>query len=87
MAWHALKEARAKESNLAVIWLDIANAYGSILHKIIVFALHRYGASPQWIRLIERHYEGIFSKSFSKSGTSAWHRDINREFLQAVLFL
>ena len=53
MVWHALKEARAKKSNLAVIWLDIANAYGSIPHKLIVFALHRYDVSPQWIRLIE----------------------------------
>ena len=55
MVWHALKEARAKNSNLAVIWLDIANAYGSILHKLLVFALHRYGVSPQWIRLIETY--------------------------------
>ena len=62
MVWHALKEARVKKSNLAVIWLDIANAYGSIPHKLIVFALHRYGVSPQWIRLIETYYEEVFSK-------------------------
>ena len=36
MVWHALKEARAQKSNLAIIWLDIANAYGSIPHKLIV---------------------------------------------------
>ena len=47
MVWHALKEARDQKSNLAIIWLDIANAYGSIPHKLIVFALHRYGVSPQ----------------------------------------
>ena len=74
MVWHALKEVRATKSNLAVIWLDIANAYGSIPHKLIVFALHRYGVSPQWIRLIETYYEGIFSKSFSESATGASHR-------------
>ena len=74
MVWHALKEARAKKSNLVVIWLDIENAYGYILHKLIVFALHRYGVFPLWIRLIETYYEGIFSKSFSESATSAWHR-------------
>ena len=33
-----------------------------------------YGVSPQSIRLIETYYEGIFSKSFSESATSAWHR-------------
>ena len=46
MVWHALKEARTQKSNLPVIWLDIANVYGSIPHKLIVFALHRYGVSP-----------------------------------------
>ena len=46
MVWHALKEARAQKSNLAIIWLDIANASGSIPHKLIVFGLHRCGLSP-----------------------------------------
>ena len=72
VVWHTLKEARAQKFNLAVIWLDIANAYGSRKH--IVFALHRYGVSPQWIRLIETYYKGIFSKPFSESATSACHR-------------
>ena len=65
MVWHALKEARASKSNLATTRLDIANAYGSIPRKLIVFALHRYGLSPQWIRLIETYYKDIFSKLFS----------------------
>ena len=41
--WSALKEARSNKSDLATIWLDIANAYGSIPHKLIFFALKRYG--------------------------------------------
>ena len=41
MVWHALKEARTHKSTLATIWLDIANAYGSIPHKLIIFALGR----------------------------------------------
>ena len=91
MVWHALKEARAQKSNLAIIWLDIANAYGSIPNKFIGFALHRYGVSPQWIRLIETYYKGIFSKSFSESATSTWHRHQQGIFagctLSIILFL
>ena len=71
MVWHALKEARAQKTNLATIWLDIANAYKSIPHKLIVSALHGYGVSRQWIRVIETYYKGIFSKLFSESATSA----------------
>ena len=91
MVWHALKEERAQKSKLAIIWLDIANAYGSIPHKLIAFALHRYGVSPQWIRLIETCYKGIFRKSFSESATSAWHRHQRGIFagctLSIILFL
>ena len=91
MVWHALKEARMQKSTLATIWLDIANAYGSIPHKLIIFALRRYGVSPQWIRLVENYYKGIFSKSFSESATSAWHRHQRGIFagctLSIILFL
>ena len=29
MVWHVLKATRAQKSNLATVWLDIANAYKS----------------------------------------------------------
>ena len=70
IVWHALKEARTQKSTLATTWLDIANAYGFIPHKLIVFTLCRYGVSPQWIRLVENYCKGIFSKSFFESATS-----------------
>ena len=68
VVWAALKEAKSKTLSLATIWLDIANAYGPIPHKLIIFALHRYGVSPTWIHLIETYYCGIFSNSFSQEG-------------------
>ena len=74
MVWAALKEAKSKNLYLATIWPDIANAYGSMPHKLIIFALHRYGVSPKWIHLIETYYCGIFSKSFSREAPSSWHR-------------
>ena len=91
MVWHALKEARTHKSTLATIWLDIANAYDSIPHKLIIFALLRCDISPQWIRLVKNYYKGIFSKSFSESATSAWHRHHQGVFagctLSIILFL
>ena len=74
MVWAALKEAKSKHLSLATIWLDIANVYGSIPHKLIIFALHRYGVSPKWIHLIKTYYSGIFSKLFSQEAPSSWHR-------------
>ena len=91
MVWYALNEARTHKSTLATTWLDIANAYGSIPHKLIIFALRRYGISPQSIKLVENYCKGIFSKSFSQSATSAWHRHHQGIFagctLSIILFL
>ena len=72
--WSALKEARSNKSDLATIWLDIANAYGSVPHKLIFFALKRYGVHDHWISLVQNYYVGIYSKSFSESAPSNWHQ-------------
>ena len=91
MVWAALKEAKSKTLSFATIWLDIANAYGSIQHKLIIFALHRYNVSLKWIHLIETYYSGILSKSFCQEATSSWHRHQRGIFasctLSIILFL
>lgn len=37
-----IREAREGRGNLAVLWLDLANAYGSIPHKLVEVALERH---------------------------------------------
>ena len=73
MVWSAPKEAGSNKTDLSTIWLDIANAYGSIPHKLIFFALERYGIPAKWISLLKNYYAGIHSKSFSEFGPSDWH--------------
>ena len=88
MVWGALKEAKSKNLSLATIWLDITNACGSIPHKLIIFALHRYGVSPKWIHLIET-YSVEYFKSFSGSLFLKRHPTVgigtNAEFLLVAL--
>ena len=87
MVWQALKVARTQKPNLSTIWLKIANAYESIPNKPILFILHRYGVSPQWIRFIETKHTGIFHKSFSESVANTWHRHHWEIFFLAAFFL
>ena len=37
MIWHTIQKAKVNNNNLSVIWLDLANAYGSVSHKLIVW--------------------------------------------------
>ena len=43
VVWDQLKTNKADHSNVSAIWLDIANAYGSVPHQLLFFALRRYG--------------------------------------------
>ena len=87
MVWAALREAKSKNLSLVTIWLDIAIAYGSIPHKLIIFALRQYGVSLKWIHLLESYYSGIFSKSFSPDAPSSWHRHQCEIFAGCTLFI
>ena len=55
-----LNDARIKHKSLAVCWLDLANAYGSVQHSLIAFSLRHYHApgnsSGFLLQLISDHH-------------------------------
>ena len=91
MVWDALKDARLNRRDLVSIWLDIANAYGSIPHKLIFFALRRYGIPEKWVSIVETYYYSSWSKAVSEGALSSWHRHERGIFtgccLSIILFL
>ena len=91
MVWETLKSSKTAKSCVSVVWLDVANAYGSIPHKLIFYALKRYGVPDLWIDLIMSYYRGLWSKSFSESAPSDWHQHLRGIFtgctLSIILFL
>ena len=74
MVWSALKDARSRLKTLAVLWLDLANAYGSVPHKLIEFSLRRYYVPDEWIEFILSYYDGLWGRSSSSGVTSDWVR-------------
>ena len=58
MALSPLKETRSTKSSLANIWLDIANAYGSIPHRLLFFCFRTLWCWPP----LDFHYRNtLFS--------------------------
>lgn len=39
MIWKQIQMAKQSKSDLHVVWLDLADAYGSVTHQLIQFAL------------------------------------------------
>ena len=89
--WDTLKDARSNSKTVATAWLDIASAYGSIPHRLIFFALERYGVDPTWFALIKSYYSGLWSRSCSPTAASSWHQQKKGIFtgctVSIILFL
>ena len=66
-----IRSARQQKRSLAVAWLDIANAYGSVHHSLIQFSLAHYHAPPEFCHLLQSWYSGL-SATIS---TDAWSTD------------
>ena len=54
-----IKSAKRNKRSLAITWLDIANAYGSVHHSLIEFSLAHYHALPEFCRLLSSWYTGL----------------------------
>ena len=59
LVWDKLKTAKSNKSNIVAVWLDIANAYGSAPHHLVLFALEWYWVSQRWIKIIKSYYGGL----------------------------
>ena len=91
MLYEALKEAKEEQRQIVVAWIDLANAYGSVRHNLIQFALHWYHVPEAIQELVFDYYEKIMARV----ETSAWHTDFFRFdigvfqgcVLSAILFI
>ena len=58
----ALRDAKRKNRTIIITWLDLANAYGSVRHDLMQFALSWFYV-PDWVcKLIKSYYNALFAK-------------------------
>ena len=63
----AIQEAHARHKSLAVCWLDLTNAYGSVHHDLITFSLRHYSVSDHFISLVVNIYSGLTASVCTQS--------------------
>ena len=49
---HAVLEARKNKRDLCVSWLDLANAYGSVRHSMVLFTLEWYHVPDEFAEVV-----------------------------------
>ncbi|XDV27663.1 hypothetical protein PO909_031163 [Leuciscus waleckii] len=69
-----IREAKESKGDLATLWLDLANAYGSIPHKLVETALVRHHVPVKIRNLIMDYYNNFSARVSSGQVTSSWHQ-------------
>ena len=69
-----INEAKREKKNLVVTWLDIANAYGSIPHKVINAALEAAQVPEQMRNLVASYYNDVKIRFTTRDFTTEWQK-------------
>ena len=74
MVWEAIPTAKIDKSHLVVVWLDLANAFGSVPHKLIEYAMNLFWIPPEVIKIMMDYYNLFIMRFSTANFTTAWQR-------------
>ncbi|XP_053391239.1 uncharacterized protein LOC128554051 [Mercenaria mercenaria] len=68
------KEAKATKGDLTVLWLDIANAYGTVPHKLVDLTLKKYHVPEKFRNLLWHCFDNFKMRFTVADYTTSWRR-------------
>ena len=72
MIWHTIQESKKLRRNLSVVWLDLANAYGSVPHALIEFAMEFLSVPEKVQNYIIQYYSNFRIRFTTNQYTTGW---------------
>ena len=72
MIWEAIQRAKKRRLSLYVVWLDLANAYGSVKHQLIWKTLETHHVPPHVVQIIQTYFDGFMMRFSTKTYTTKW---------------
>ena len=72
--WEAIQNAKASEEDLTVVWLDLANAYGSVPHKLLLAAMEHFWIPKDVQDILQKYYDSFMMRFTTKTFTTEWAR-------------
>jgi hypothetical protein len=72
MLYEALREAKEHERQIVVTWIDLANAYGSVRHNLIQFALNWFHVPEVIQKLVFNNYEKLMAQVRTNEWTTGF---------------
>src|SRR5215469_5308480 len=72
MIWEAIQRAKTNKTELHIIWLDLANAYGSVPHSLIWKALEMHHVPENIVSIIKCYFRDFKMRFTTPSFTTDW---------------
>ena len=69
-----IKEAKEGKKDLVVLWLDLANAYGSVPHKLLEASMKSYHVPQRVIKLVTTYYGNFYVRHTVGDKQTRWQR-------------
>ena len=74
MIWDEIQVAKREKEDLSVVWLDLANAFGSVPHRFLDYTMEHFWI-PEEVRKLMMSYYNMFVMRFTvDTFTTAWQR-------------
>ncbi|KAJ8375377.1 hypothetical protein SKAU_G00059570 [Synaphobranchus kaupii] len=74
MIWEQIQTAKREKSDLHVVWLDLANVYGSVPHQLITFALNFFHIPTSIQSLISTYFSNFHVCYTTQEITTGWQQ-------------
>ena len=72
--WDAIQKAKKDKEDLDVVWLDLANAYGSVPHKLLKMAMEHFWFPEAVQDLLMSYYDNFVIRFSTGKFTTEWQR-------------
>ena len=72
--WEEIQEAKKNKKNLNVVWLDLANAYSSVPHVLLLKAMDFFHIPLEVQRIMKLYYDRFQMRFSTEDFTTEWHR-------------
>ena len=72
MIWNSLMAAKREKKELHVVWLDLANAYGSVPHSFIRLALKLFHIPKKVSKILLEYFGKVFMRFTTYDYTTGW---------------
>ena len=74
MIWHQIQAAKIEKRDLHVVFLDLANAFGSVPHSLIWSAFDFFRVPGVIVNLVKAYFQDIRMCFSTLDFTTSWQR-------------